>query len=64
MWRKFFAHPEAGRANFKFKIVDKNHGSFGSTLDKWRPDAKNRDPKVWINHGSPGSFHTIQVVKG
>ena len=63
MWRNFFAHPEAGRANFKFKIVDKNHGSFGSTLDKWRPDAKDRDPKVWINHGSPGSSQPVKSTK-
>lgn len=63
MWRKFFAHPGAERANFKFKIVVKNHGSFGSTLDKWRPDAKDRDPKVWINRGSPGSSQHLKLPK-
>ena len=32
-----------------FGVLLQKHGSFGSTPDKWRPNAIQRDPNLWIN---------------
>jgi len=41
---------EAGAKNFG--VLLQKHGSFGSTPDKWRPDAIQRDPNLWINRAA------------
>ena len=39
----------AGAIAKNFGLLLQKHGSFGSTPDKWRPDAIQLDPNLWIN---------------
>ena len=39
----------SGGGTKNFGVLLQKHGSFGSTPDKWRPDAIQRDPNLWIN---------------
>ena len=48
-WSDHPARTRAEAARKIFGLLLQKHGSFGSTPDKWRLNAIQRDPNLWIN---------------